>query len=576
MFIPVLLSSALAYIVWTLACLEVNVRRARTLQVPVVRIPFSADSNFWVILQPLVWTVLDYCIPIEWSSYPDFIRFSHRNWHFLEKSRPTARFGSVWALVSPANINLHVADPDAIEEIYSRWKDFVRPNHKYNMLAFYGPSVFTVGLDDWPRHRKAVAAPFSEGLMKLVWEETLRQTQGMLHTWTTRYQAKIPSLVGDLRALTFNVLAAAALQDSHGLKGSNPESKDGEVTTETYRDTLHVVLENSILLMIIPYRHLTGTLMPKGLAKIGRAAASFKSILTKIMTEQAAALDRDSSTPGGLLTPLVRALKSQTVGHEKANAAEDVATKTKRGGLSADEILGNIFAINFAGHDTVLIALSFCLTLLAAHPDIQEWLHEEITTISTKHSVTIEDCDYDVFPKLMRCHAVFLETLRLFAPITGVPKIATERAISLQVGDRVVPIPPGIDVFPVLLGIQTDARYWNPEPYEWRPSRWILHPGDAGQEELLVPRKGTFFPWSDGPQNCVGKKFSVVEGVAVLACLFYRHRLRLERGEGETEAQVKRKTIECAGDVNYNLLLRMNHPERVRLECVGVECTLPD
>lgn len=45
------------------------------------------------------------------------------------------------------------------------------------MLAFYGPSVFTVGLDDWPRHRKAVAAPFSETLMNMVWNETLRLTQ---------------------------------------------------------------------------------------------------------------------------------------------------------------------------------------------------------------------------------------------------------------------------------------------------------------------------------------------------------------------------------------------------------------
>jgi hypothetical protein len=137
MIIPLLLSSALAYLVWRVVCLESNVRKVRALQVPVVRIPFSEDSNVWVICQPLLWTFLDSCIPIRWNSYPHFIRFSHRNWQFLEKSRPTEQFGQVWAMVSPGSISLHVADPDAIEEIFSRWKDFVRPIHKYGEWAHF-------------------------------------------------------------------------------------------------------------------------------------------------------------------------------------------------------------------------------------------------------------------------------------------------------------------------------------------------------------------------------------------------------------------------------------------------------
>ncbi|KAI8948537.1 putative cytochrome P450 [Xylaria longipes] len=571
MIISLLLSSALAYLVWTLVCLELNVRKARALQIPVVRSPVSAESNLWVIIQPLVWKILDNCVAIPWSSYPDFVRFSHRNWHFLEKSRPTERFGSAWALASPAGISLHVADPDAITEIYSRWKDFVRPSHKYGMLAFYGPSVFTVGLDDWPRHRKAVATPFSEGLMNLVWRETLRHTQGMLQNWTAKHQAGILNLVEDLRALTFNVLAATAFQESHSSENASLQPKGSE-TTETYRDTLHVVLENAILLMLIPYRHLTGNLIPKGLSRIGRAAESFKSILMEMVRGEAAAIDRDSAASGGLLTPLVRALESQRNFSEQAGTNEEIATRTKRGVLSADEILGNIFAINFAGHDTVMIALTFALTLLAANPDVQEWLNEEIAAIFGKErSLSYHEWGYDEFPKLIRCHAVFLETLRLFAPITGVPKMATERATSLQVGDRLISISPGIEVFPVLLGMQTDARYWGEKSYEWRPMRWILRPRTIGEEELFTPRKGTFFPWSDGPQNCVGKKFSVVEGVAVLAHLFHHHGLHVVETNGETEAEARKRARDCANDCNYNLLLRMNYPESVKLQCVEVE-----
>ncbi|GAW24572.1 hypothetical protein ANO14919_141590 [Xylariales sp. No.14919] len=566
MIILLLLSAALAYLAWTLVCLEVNVRKARALQVPIVRIPVDGNNNIWVIFQPLVWAVLDRCIPVQWSSYPDFVRFSHRNWHFLEKSRPNARFGPVWVLVSPTGMSLHVAEPTAILEIFSRWKDFVRPNHKYSMLGFYGPSVFTVGLDDWPRHRRAIAAPFSEGLMKQVWDETLRQTLRMTHDWTAKYQAKIPSLERELRALTFNVLAATAFQESHDSKDSTLIPENGEAITDTYRDTLHIVLENAILLMLIPYRRLSGALVPKGLAKIGHAAALFKSILMKMATEETAAIDRDDEAPDGLLTPLVRALESQSVGHGQS---DDFPKKGKRAGLSADEILGNIFAINFAGHDTILIALHFSLTLLAANPDVQEWVREEIITVFEGSGD--DEWAYSAFTKLNRCHAVFLETLRLFAPITGVPKMSTKRAVNLQVGDQAVPIPPGIEVFPILLGIQTDAQYWGAEPYEWRPSRWIPRPGAVGEEELLVPLKGTFFPWSDGPQNCVGKKFSEVEGVAVLARLFHHHELRLERDDRESDHDAKARAVGCVNDVNNNLLLRMNHPEQLKLQCIELE-----
>jgi hypothetical protein len=107
MILSLLLSLTLAYFVWTLVRLETNVRKARSLKLPVVRIPFDLNNYIWVIAQPLLWTVLAR-MPVPWSSYPDFVRFSHRNWHFLEKSSPAARFGSVWALVSPGGVHLQL------------------------------------------------------------------------------------------------------------------------------------------------------------------------------------------------------------------------------------------------------------------------------------------------------------------------------------------------------------------------------------------------------------------------------------------------------------------------------------
>lgn len=404
----------------------------------------------------------------------------------------------------------------------------------------------------------------------------------MICNWTLKSKGKVIKLEEDLRALTFDVLAATAFpESSHGeIRHYEDaiERSDIKNHTESYREILHIVLENAILLMLIPYRHLTGRLVPRRLARIGRAAAAYKSILMKLVDDEARAINsidnsassgsqqnNKSTGPGALLKPLVRALEEANDGKEDA--------KTRKGGLSPDEILGNAFTINFAGHDTVLIALTFALTLLAVNPDVQEWLREEITAVS--HEKPLDSWDYSqVFPKLNRCHAVLLETLRLFAPITGVPKKTSGNApvsIRLSSGD-VLNIPPGTEVFPLLLGVQTDPRYWE-DPYEWRPSRWIREkPGSKGlEEELKTPRKGTFFPWSDGPQICAGKKFSQVEGVAILAQLFSSHCLRVDQQVGETEAEARKRVRDCADDVNYDLMLRMNHSDRVRLKCVKMD-----
>ncbi|TGJ81872.1 hypothetical protein E0Z10_g6891 [Xylaria hypoxylon] len=221
--------------------------------------------------------------------------------------------------------------------------------------------------------------------------------------------------------------------------------------------------------------------------------------------------------------------------------------KGKRAGLTADEISGNIFAINFAGHDMIVIALHFALTLLAAHQDVQEWMHEDIIAVFGEPGN--DEWAYGAFTKLNRCHAVFLETLRLFVPITGVPKMSTKRAVNLQVGDQTVPILPDIEAFPNLLGIQTDARYW----------------GRALRVAAVAVDSTLWGSWR-GRAKCVGEKFSQVEGVAVLARLLHHHQLRVERDDWETGEDAKARTLGRLNDVNNNSLLRMNHAERLKLQ----------
>ena len=147
------------------------------------------------------------------------------------------------------------------------------------------------------------------------------------------------------------------------------------------------------------------------------------------------------------------------------------------------------------------------------------------------------------------------------------PKWTDRSSQRLAINGRDITIPAKTMVIPSLLAVQTQPKYWQPNPLAWQPSRWISSSPSSSleQEELFQPAKGTYFPWSEGSQNCPGKKFAQVEFVAVLACLFRDHHVREQLGESETYEHARKRLLAVAEDSEHGLLLRMRRADDVRL-----------
>ena len=124
------------------------------------------------------------------------------------------------------------------------------------------------------------------------------------------------------------------------------------------------------------------------------------------------------------------------------------------------------------------------------------------------------------------------------------------------------------------MALHAHPRYWGEDALAWRPSRWIEHsPGSTSEEDdvhtrisrerLLVPPKGVYFAWSEGPRGCPGKKFSQVEFVATMATLFRSHRVDPVPKQGETLDQARHRVLEVVKDTRMQLLLQMRDPNSV-------------
>lgn len=563
--VPVVTALVAVYVSWTFICLESNVRKARAIGVPVIRQPIDSFNVLWLTVQNLIWAALDR-LPIAWSSFPAWLRSLRRSWQFTNNNHWNLEHGHVFALVSPVGITLYIADADAISEIYRRRDDFIRPVQEYKILEIFGPCLSTAGWDDWPRHRKPLASPFNEGIMKFVWKESLRQAQLMTKSWTSDVSLDegIPSTTKDMRTFSLNVLAGTGFGQSYDFHGS----ADGDSPKEgkTYRDALATVLDNCILLMLVPLRRLKSSWAPKRWRDIAAGAESFMGYMEQMVTDERSAKSQGKSNSGGIMTSFVHALDEYERHQTNKDPSLPDIPKNRRG-LSMEELYSNLFVINFAGHDTTANTITFCVFSLAAHPQVQDWIADEIDAVIG--DLPPEEWDYEtLFPKLSRCRAVFWESLRLYPPVMSIPKWTAARQQDLTVQGKMLNIPAGTRTYIYNLAVQTLPQYWD-NPLTWRPSRWIVEPksgsDELGKETFLDPPTGTFLPWSSGAQNCPGKKFADVEAAALIAKLFQQHRVKVKLNEGESAESGCVRAQKCLSDVDCSLVLRMVDPHDTKL-----------
>lgn len=388
----------------------------------------------------------------------------------------------------------------------------------------------------------------------MVWSESISLASQILSYWASL--PSVSSTADDVRTLSLGVLSKAVFGRSYPFEGGHPSQREQSSPSLTYKAALQTILENCVLIMALTPRFFThNRFLPRigYLQRIKRACLTFERYITATYEEAKEKVSQD---------PEINKTRARTFMTAMVQASLDESG----GGMTEEQIRGNIFVLNFAGHDTTAHTINFAVYLLAAHPKTQAWLSQEINAVLGASTTLNYARDY---PRLKRCLAVLYETIRLFTPVpvskwTGShpPGIRT-----LKVGDKLLEIPNEVMMIPSYASVQTDPRYWGDDPLTWNPERWILPGGTPGTEEMLTPRKGTYMGWSEGARDCPGRKFSEVEVVAALATLFREWRVEpLRLGPEESKEEAQRRVLELVEkDSGPVLLLQMLHPERAPL-----------
>lgn len=90
-------------------------------------------------------------------------------------------------------------------------------------------------------------------------------------------------------------------------------------------------------------------------------------------------------------------------------------------GFSREALIDQLGVMFLAGHETTASALTWALTMLAMRPDIVASMREEIAQVVGSGPI-----EYEHIKALVRVRNVFREALRLYPPLTFMPRVALE------------------------------------------------------------------------------------------------------------------------------------------------------
>nr|ASB17945.1 cytochrome P450 CYP714E38 [Polygala tenuifolia] len=167
-------------------------------------------------------------------------------------------------------------------------------------------------------------------------------------------------------------------------------------------------------------------------------------------------------------------------------------------------VADNCKNVYIAGDETTGITICWTLLLLAAKPEYQTRVREEVLQGFQGQSVP----DFETLRKMKWLTMVIQESMRLYPTVSIMSKEALE---DLEFGN--IKVPKGTIIWLPLVMLNRDKELWGPDAEEFNPERFAN--GVAGA--CKIPQ--LYQPFGSGPRICIGMNLAMMEIRLAIALL---------------------------------------------------------
>ncbi|XP_053987873.1 cytochrome P450 6k1-like [Hylaeus volcanicus] len=165
-----------------------------------------------------------------------------------------------------------------------------------------------------------------------------------------------------------------------------------------------------------------------------------------------------------------------------------------------------------AGRESSSTTISFTLSELAKHPDIQKRVRENILETLEAQGMT-----YEAVQSMKYLHQVMSEVLRLYPPAPLIDRVAVE---DYKIPGTDTIIEKGTPIYIPLIGLQRDARY-HPDPLTFNPDRF----SDENKDNITPC---SYMPFGDGPRICIAQRVGLLQSVVAVITILKDYEVSLD------------------------------------------------
>ncbi|KAJ6488014.1 cytochrome P450, partial [Mycena sanguinolenta] len=367
--------------------------------------------------------------------------------------------------------------------------DFMKPAWSTKTLDHWGMNISSAEGALWRKHRRIIGPAFGPELFKLVWNKTLEIYRDMIQVegWKDKNSVDVPVTQEITLKLAFLLISTCGF-GFPATWATPPRAPDGGMPIQ---EALKIFSARILIFITLPTWLLY---LPIPRLREVRVARERLSEFMQEQVHERKALLAAGDMRSDVFTMMV-------------GANQDPLNKYQ---LDDTELIGNVFLLMLAGHETTANSLAVTLLYMSLQQEIQNEVVEQIMSVVGP----ARDPHYDDYSKLDKVLAIFYEAIRMMPPGHAVVRQATKDTFLTvqnpvgEEGTTSIPIAKGTHVILDMVGAHYNPRYFE-DPEMYKPSRWYGLPADSEQ----------FTAFSVGPRACLGRKFATVEATCFLALL---------------------------------------------------------
>ncbi|XP_012055926.1 PREDICTED: cytochrome P450 9e2-like [Atta cephalotes] len=178
----------------------------------------------------------------------------------------------------------------------------------------------------------------------------------------------------------------------------------------------------------------------------------------------------------------------------------DIRGKEGRRELDIDDMTAQAFIFFLGGFETTSTAMCFAAHEIAANPEVQTKLQQEIDKVLEESNGKVS---YEVINRLEYLDAVISEALRLYPPITNLERLC-EKTFELPPAlpdEKPFMMKKGMLVWIPVLAIHHDEKYYD-NPKKFDPERFLNN---------KMNNSSNYMPFGLGPRMCIANRFAMLE-----------------------------------------------------------------